>query len=81
MREVRTVSFKAQIYCRKETNHWDRRGYVYCWYYRVINTETGKVMASDNTADWRKVVDGALRDLEAIRHCAKLGILKKARPW
>jgi hypothetical protein len=81
MREVRAVSFKAQVYCRKEPNKFARRGYIYCWYYRVINTETGNVMASDNTADWRRMIDAAMRDLEAIRHCASLGILKKARSW
>jgi hypothetical protein len=75
------VSFKAQVYCRKEPNKFDRRGYIYCWYYRVVNTDTGRVMASDNTGNWRLMIDNALRDLDAIRHCASLGILKKARGW
>jgi len=75
------MTIKAQVYCRKEPNKWDRRGYIYCWYYRVINTETGNVLASDNTADWRRMIDSALHDLGAIRHCANLGILKKSRGW
>lgn len=75
------MSIKANVYCVKEANRFDRRGYIYCWYYEVINTETGNVLASDNTGDWRKMLDSALRDLVAIRRCAKLGILKKARGW
>jgi hypothetical protein len=75
------MSIKAQVYCRKEPSKFDRRGYIYCWYYRVFNTETGKVLASDNTADWRRMVDSALHDLTAIRHCASLGILKSSRGW
>lgn len=72
---------KAQLYCRKEDNSFDRRGYIYCWYYRVINTETGNVLASDNTGNWQKMLNAANRDLAAIRHCAKLGILKESRGW
>ena len=75
------MKIRAQLYCHKEPNKWDRRGYIYCWYYRVIDTGTGNVLASDNTADWRKMFDAALRDVSAARHCAKLGILKKRRSW
>ena len=75
------MSFKAQVYCRKEHNKWDRRGYIYCWYYRVINIETGDIMSSDDTGNWQKMIDAALRDVGAIRHCSKLGILKKSRSW
>jgi hypothetical protein len=72
---------RAQLYCRKEENRWNHRGYIYCWYYRVINTDTGNVLASDNTGNWQKMLDAALIDLAAISHCAKLGILKKSRGW
>ena len=75
------MSFKAHVYCRKEYTKFDRRGYMYCWYYKVINTETGKIMASDNTADWSLILNTALRDVAAIRRCSRLGILKKARGW
>jgi hypothetical protein len=75
------MNFKAQVYCRKEQNQFDRRGYIYCWYYRVINMNTGKVLASDNTGNWQKMIDAALRDLNAIRQCASLGILKESRGW
>ena len=75
------MRYKAQVYCHKEPNQFDQRGYIYCWYYRVINTDTGNVLASDNTGNWRKMIDTAVRDLGAIRHCARLGILKKSRGW
>ncbi|WP_426940273.1 hypothetical protein [Pseudarthrobacter sp. S6] len=72
---------RAQLYCRKEKTRFDRRGHMYCWYYRVFDAETGNVLASDNTASWQKMMDAMLRDLAAIRHCARLGILKKSRGW
>lgn len=72
---------RAQIYCRKEQNRWDHRGYIFNWYYRVINTDTGNILASDNTGNFHSIFNSALRDLDAIQHCAKLGILKKARGW
>lgn len=75
------MSIRAKVYCHKEANKFDRRGYIYCWYYRVINTETGNVLASDNTGNWRSILDDAIRDVNAISHCAKLGILKKSRGW
>lgn len=75
------MSIKAQLYCRKETNRFNHRGYIYCWYYRVFDAETGNVLASDNTGDWQKMLDAVLADAAAIRHCAKLGILKKSRGW
>ena len=75
------MKIRAQIYCRKETTRFDLRGHMYCWYYRVYDADTGNVLASDNTADFQKMFDAAMRDLNAIRHCAKLGIVKKSRGW
>lgn len=75
------MKIKAKLYCRKERNQFDRRGYIYCWYYRVYDADTGNVLASDNTGDFQKMLDAALRDLVAIRHCAGLGVLKKSRGW
>jgi len=75
------VKIRAQIYCHKETTKFDRRGHMYCWYYRICDVDTGNVLASDNTANFQKMFDAAMRDLDAIRHCAKLGILKKSRGW
>ena len=75
------TGIKGQVYCRKEPNRFASKGYIYCWYYQVVNADTGNVLASDNTADWRGMLDNALRDVHAIRHCAKLGILKKSRGW
>jgi hypothetical protein len=72
---------RAQIYAHKDDNKFDRRGYIYCWYYRVYNTDTGNVLASDNTGDFGKMFDSAMRDLKAISHCAQLGVLKKSRGW
>jgi len=75
------MNIKTQVYCRKETNKFTRRGYIYCWYYRVFDADTGNTLASDNTGNWRKMLDAAIQDTVAIRHCAKLGILKKSRGW
>lgn len=72
---------RAQIYCHKEKAPRSHGGHMYCWYYRVINTETGNVLASDNTANFQKMFDAAVADLKAISHCHKLGILKKSRGW
>jgi len=75
------VKIRARLHCRKEQNQFDRRGYIYCWYYTVYDADTGNVLASDNTGDWHKMLHAVLRDLDAIRHCAQLGILKKSRGW
>jgi hypothetical protein len=75
------MSIRAQVYCHKEQNKFSRKGYIYNWYYRVLNTDTGNVLASDNTADFQRIFNSAMRDLDAIRHCASLGILKKSRGW
>jgi hypothetical protein len=74
-------AIRAQVYCHKEPNHFRPEGYLYNWYYEVINTETGNVLASDNTGDGYGMLAAAMRDLDAIAHCAKLGILKKSRGW
>lgn len=75
------MKIRAQLYCHKEPNKWDRRGYIYCWYYRVYDANTGNVLASDNSGDYRSISSQMVRDLEAIWHCARLGILKKSRGW
>ena len=67
---------RAQVYCHKEKNEWDRRGYIYCWYYRVIDTETGKVLASDNTGNFRLILESASMDIQAIKRCVSIGIVK-----
>ena len=72
---------RVKIYGIKESNKWDHRGYIYCWYYKVYNTETGNVLASDNTGSFRKIFEAAMKDFEAIRRCHKLGILKESRGW
>lgn len=75
------MSIRAQVYCRKEPNKFRPTGYIYNWYYRVTDTDTGNVLASDNTANFHRIFNSAMRDLDAIQHCASLGILKESRGW
>lgn len=57
---------RAQVYCRKEENHWDPRGHIYCWYYRVYDASTRQHVGLGQYGQLRAHL---------------LGILKKSRGW
>jgi|GEM_PF-6583761 hypothetical protein len=70
---------KAEIYGVKESNKWDARGYIYCWYYRIIDTRTNKVITSDNSGGGLSIIAAALHSMQSIEQALRMGLEVKGR--
>lgn len=55
-------------------------GTRYTWHFRVYNP-AGKVVAMDNTGDWRKIYDNAHRLVRTFNECQTRGIKIKQPKW
>lgn len=55
-------------------------GTGYTWHFRVYNP-AGKVVAMDNTGDWRKIYDNAHRLVRTFNECQTRGIKIEQPKW
>lgn len=55
-------------------------GVYFVWHFRVYNP-AGKVVAMDNTGDWRKIYDNAHRLVRTFNECQTRGIKIKQPKW
>lgn len=65
---------KIYMHCQKEDNKFARRGYIYCWYYKIID-DTGNVLKTDNTGNFHGLLDQALWQQKVIVDAYNAGIL------
>ena len=72
--------YYAKVWGVIEPNQFSRRKPFVNWHFRVYDS-SGRVIAMDNTGDWRKIYDNAHRLVRTFNECQTRGIKIEQPKW
>lgn len=72
--------YYAKVWGKVEHNPVSRRKPFVNWYFRVYDS-AGRVIAMDNTGDWKKIYHNAHRLVRTFNECQTRGIKIEQPKW